>query len=325
MSAEFLEGEGQPVPPLQPRLPSPSADSPTDDRLPRPPSGAAADMTANEQPLDPGFGLREDPVSNSTPHIVGDRAADNGAGGDFDPDAFVAFGNLDAETEFAAWEQNRTLAAALVKHASEEKASGGPPFLGWFADEAIPATTGRYRFALDREQLFAAVTHLAAIVGRPKRSTPTVRIALREDLCKLSVAGTRYEFAAIALWLKEAAAGFQPGAAPIAFTMPIAKLAGIVRTAEAGTPMRFELNGARSRLLVLERRLRRVPAGVPNHLTQPILSTPIPVGMLDPMPLAQGLSLLEHVVSTREGPREPGSWSRAYVRDGMVLATATRC
>jgi hypothetical protein len=97
MSAEFLEGEGQPVPPLQPRLPSPSADSPTDDRLPRPPSGAAADMTANEQPLDPGFGLREDPVSNSTPHIVGDCAADNGAGGDFDPDAFVAFGNLDAE------------------------------------------------------------------------------------------------------------------------------------------------------------------------------------------------------------------------------------
>ena len=186
------------------------------------------------------------------------------------------------------------------------------------ADAAIPAAQGRYRFALDRKQLLAAVTHLAAVAGRPKKSPPTVRIALRADLCKFSVAGTRYEFAATALSLKEGANGFEPGAAPVAFTMPIPKLAGIARTGELG-PVRFELNGARSRLLVLGRRLRRGPVGVPNPLTQPSLGRPKPVGMLDPLPLAQGLRLLEHVVSKRARPRDPGSWSRAYVRDGMVF------
>jgi hypothetical protein len=289
--AEAVHDEGQPAPPLQPNPPSPSADSPSAAQLPLPASDAA------EAPAD----------SDAEPF-------------GFDPDAVVAFGDRDAEADRAAWEQIPALAAAL-RHAAETKASGGPPYLGWFADGAVPAETGRYRFDLDREQLFGALTHLAAVAGRPKQATPTVRIALRPDSCKTSVSGPRSEFAAIDLCLKGAATGFGPGAAPVAFTMPVRKLAGIVRTGEPGVPVRFEFNAARRRLLVLGRRdLRRVPTGVPSQSAQPLLGAPKPVGMFDPLPLVQGLRLLEHVASKRKHWREPGSWSRVYVRDGMVFS-----
>ena len=42
--------------------------------------------------------------------------------------------------------------------------------------------------------------------------------------------------------------------------------------------------------------------------------------MLDPLPLVQGLRLLGHVASKRKHWREPGSWSRVYVRDAMVFS-----
>ena len=336
MSADSLHGDGQLVPP-PPSLPSSLPDPAPIERLPPLPSDATADIAGSEGPPSPEPDARRevciDAVSSPAPDNVRDRAADNGGVQGFvdpdpddpdaepfpfDPDTLVAFGDRDAKVDRVSWEQSRHLAAAL-RPTSEAEASGRPPFLGWFADAAIPAAKGRYRFGLDREQLFAAMTHLAAIAGRPKKSTPTVRIALRGDLCKLSVASTRYEFAAIALDLKDAASGFEPGAAPVAFAMPIPKLTGIARTGEPGVPVRFELNGARSRLLVLGRRLRRGPVGLPNQQTQPLLGTPKPVGMLDPLPLAQGLRLLDRVVSKRQGPRDFGSRSRVYVRDGMVF------
>ncbi len=81
MSAEYLHGDGQPVPP-PPNLPSSSADSAPVDRLPWPARDAAADMAGSEgQPSpepDPRRELRVDAVSSAAPDNVGDCAADNG-------------------------------------------------------------------------------------------------------------------------------------------------------------------------------------------------------------------------------------------------------
>ena len=324
------------MPPLQPNPPSPSTDSPSAAQLPllapeMPTDEAESEGQPNRKEPDPE-GVCADPASRGTPDGVGDCAADGSAaetpaGSDtkslsFDPDALVDFGDGNAEAARAVWEQaqNQALAAAFRRTAEPRKASGGPPFLGWFADEAIPAAKGRYRFEVDREQLLAAVTHLAAFAGRPKKSTPTVRIALCEDLCKLSVAGSWGQSVAIALPLKQIAEGFEPGDASVAFTLPLPKLVDIVRSGEPGVPERLELNGGRRRLLIRGRReLLRVHAGMPNQLMQPLIGTPEPVGMLSPLPLAQGLRLVEQVVTKSQRPREPGAWSRAYIRDGIVI------
>ena len=302
--------ESQSVPPPQPSQPSSSAAAPL------PTSGVADGVEREEQP-DLGHQHRADQAPETEP---GDGAENpvTGPPDSFDYDTLVASGKPDPAAERAAWERLPPLAAAL-HHASAAATSGGTPRLGWFADAAIFAAQGRYRCVLDRDELLAGLTQLAAVAGRPKKSRSIVRIALRQNLLKLSVGGTRYEFAAVALALKEDAAGFCPGAPPVAFAMSIRKLIGHVRTINAGMPARFEVNNPRRRLLILDRVLRCAPITVPNQFAQPLLGMPKPVGMLDPLPLAQGLQLLEQVVSKRTGPREYGSWSRAYVRDQMVF------
>ena len=333
MSADQFDANGQPVPP-QPDLPSCSEGSPAFDPLP-PPEPDAAAVPANEgQPSstpDAGHGFGADPAADTPRNEAEDQAADDSgfeasvdSGDDpfsFDPDAYVNFGDGDAEAGCAAWnESRRALLDAFRREAEVREASGGPPYLGWFSDEAIPSSNGRYRFGIDREQLLAAVTHLGAAANRPKGSKPIVRIALRPDLCKLSVVGPQYGFAAIALSLAEAATGFEDNPDPVAFTMPVPKLADIVQTSEPGVPVRLEFISARGRLLVHGRHdYRRVPTFVPNRADQPLISTPKPVRVLDPASLAQGLSLLKHVIRKPEDRNEPASWSRAYVRDGMVF------
>ena len=102
--------------------------------------------------------------------------------------------------------------------------------------------------------------------------------------------------------------------------MPIPKLIDIVQTCETGVPVRLEVNGARGTLLVHGRQdYRRVPTFVPKVADQPLFGTPKAVGVLDPLPLAQGLRMLKHVIRKPEHSREFKSWSRAYVRDGMVF------
>jgi hypothetical protein len=64
---------------------------------------------------------------------------------------------------------------------------------------------------------------------------------------------------------------------------------------------------------------RRVPTFAPKAADQALFDTPRAAGTLDPAPLAQGLRLLKHVIRKPEHSREPKSWSRAYVHDGMVF------
>ena len=105
---EAVHDEGQPAPPLQPNPPSPSADSAPIDRPPQPASDAAGQPSPEPEP---GRELRADARGRrgASEQIAGDSAADSGT-------------------------------------RSKRQASGGPPSLGWFADGAIPAAQGRYRF-----------------------------------------------------------------------------------------------------------------------------------------------------------------------------------
>jgi hypothetical protein len=245
MSAAPFDTNGQPVPPPQPTLQPSSGESPSSAPLaPSAPEAADTPATQEEQPgpitdTDQGFGAS--PAANTPQNGDENRPVDSNAVEasvdpdpdlfSFDPDAYLDFGDEDPEAGRAAWEESRqALLDAFRRDAEAREASGGAPYLGWFSDEAIPASKGRYRFGIDREQLLGALTHLAAVANPPKGSKPLVRIALRPDLCKLSVSGPKYEFAAIALPLADAATGFECNADPIAFTLPIPKLIDIVHT-----------------------------------------------------------------------------------------------
>jgi hypothetical protein len=102
--------------------------------------------------------------------------------------------------------------------------------------------------------------------------------------------------------------------------MRMPKLADLIRTTEPGAPIGMEFNGTRRRLLVGQgRSYRRAPTFLPCPEVEPLSGTPKPMGVLNPVPLAEGLLLLKHVICKPGRCEDQPFWSRAYVRDGMVF------
>ncbi|MBP0496022.1 hypothetical protein [Roseomonas indoligenes] len=242
----------------------------------------------------------------------------------FDPNAVVDWGDQDPDAARAALAASQTLAVVLQQSVREAEAAGGPPFLGWFDDQAVPVTTGRLRFALDRDQLLAAAESLVGLGCRPKNGEATARITLRDGCFKAAVTSDRMDFGEVAISPKGPIVGLASDAAPVAFTVPIRKLTDSIRASMPGNLLHLEFNPDARRLVFsgLRDGRRRVHTGVPDafDMRKRPVGVPTPVCSLNPVPLAAGLRLLGTIIKPAAG-KEPTFWGRAYVRDGMIFGS----